>query len=98
MLLEADTAGRVRPVSLAGVAGAVIPELSVNAVAVADGQQIAVGSADGYPAVWRQASGGAWTLVSSLSLVSGAPGLRTLTSVTHGRPAGSPWARPARSS
>ena len=87
VLLEADTAGRVRPVSLAGVAGAVIPELSVNAVAVADGQQIAVGSADGYPAVWRQASGGAWTLASSLSLVSVAPGLRTLTSVTHG-PAG----------
>ena len=87
VLLEADTAGRVRPVSLASVAGAVIPELSVTGTAVADGQQIAVGSADGYPAVWRQASGGAWTLVSSLSLVSGAPGLRTLTSVTHG-PAG----------
>ena len=41
VLLEADTAGRVQPVSLAGVAGAVIPELSVNAVAVADGQRSA---------------------------------------------------------
>jgi hypothetical protein len=50
--------------------------------------QIAVGSADGYPAVWRQAAGaGSWTLVSSLSVASGYPGRSALTSVTHG-PAG----------
>ncbi len=83
VFLEANTAGSVRPVALPGV----VPELAVNSTAVADGQQIAVGSADGYPAVWRKASGGAWTLVSSLAMVSAAPGLRTLTSVTHG-PAG----------
>ncbi len=87
VFLEANAEGQVRPVSLADVAGAVVPELAVNATAVADGQQIAVGSADGYPAVWRKASRGAWTLVSSLALASAAPGLRTLTGVTHG-PAG----------
>jgi hypothetical protein len=84
VFLEANTAGSVQPVSLAGIAGATIPELAVNSTAVAAGQQIAVGSADGYPAVWRKAPDGAWTLVSSLSLVSANPGLRSLTSVTHG--------------
>jgi hypothetical protein len=87
VFLETNTVGSVRPVSLASIAGAIIPELTVTSTAIADGQQIAVGSADGYPAVWRKASGGTWTLVSSLALVSDSSGLRTLTSVTHG-PAG----------
>ena len=86
VLLEATTAGRVRPVSLASIPGAVIPEVAVKSLAVADGEQIAVGSADGYPAIWRKA-GGSWTLVSSLALASAGPGLAALTSVTHG-PAG----------
>ena len=42
------------------------------------------GSADGYPAIWRKAPGGGWRLVPSLSLVSAAPGLAALTSMTHG--------------
>jgi hypothetical protein len=86
LFLEANAAGSLRTVSLAGIAGGIVPEVTVNSTAVADGQQIAVGSADGYPAVWRKASGGSWTLVSSLSLAqsrSGA-GLTALTSVTHG--------------
>ena len=61
-------AGTVRPVSLAAIAGGLVPELAVNGLATAGGEQIAVGSADGYPAVWRQAPGsGPWSLVSSLS-------------------------------
>jgi hypothetical protein len=88
VFLEANTTGSVRPVSLAGIPGATIPEMAVNSTAVADGQQIAVGSANGYPAVWRKTSAGAWTLVSSLALtqpLAGAgQGLRALTSVTHG--------------
>ncbi|MGH3234740.1 MAG: hypothetical protein ACRDOH_16105, partial [Streptosporangiaceae bacterium] len=91
VLLEANTSGSVRPVSLAGIAGAVIPEMAVRSTAVAGGVQIAVGSANGYPAVWRKTPGGAWTLVSSRALtqpLAGAdPRLRALTSVTHG-PAG----------
>ena len=84
IFVEANTAGRLRPVSLAGIPGATVPELAVNGLAVDGGQQVAVGSADGYPAVWRKASGGSWALVSSLSQVSAYPGLRALTGVTHG--------------
>ena len=87
VFVEASTDGSVRPVSLAGIAGAAIPEMKINSTAVAGGLQIAVGSANGYPAVWRRTSGGAWTLVSSLALVAADPRLRALTSVTHG-PAG----------
>jgi hypothetical protein len=87
VFLEADPAGSVHPVPLAGIPGATVPELAVNGLATADGEQVAVGSADGYPAVWRKASGGSWALVSSLSQVSASPSLTALTGVTHG-PAG----------
>jgi hypothetical protein len=88
VFLTANKAGAVRPVSLAATPGGVVPELAVNALAAAGGEEIAVGSADGYPAIWRQAPGStSWTLVSSLSVASGYPGLSALTSVTHG-PAG----------
>jgi len=80
VFLEASAAGGVRPVSPGGT----IPELSVNGLAVAAGQQIAVGSSEGYPAVWRKASGGSWALVTSLPQVSAYSGLRALTGVTHG--------------
>src|SRR5580693_8892676 len=69
VFLMASATGSVRPVSLAGLAGGAIPELSVNGLAVAGGQQIAVGSTEGYPAVWRKAGsghgevgGGSWAL------------------------------------
>jgi hypothetical protein len=91
VFLEASTDGSVRPVQLAGIAGAAIPEMAIHGTAVADGVQIAVGSANGYPAIWRKTTGVSWTLVSSLALtqplVGADPGLRALTSVTHG-PAG----------
>jgi serine/threonine protein kinase len=79
VLVEANTAGMVRSVPLAS-----IPAVTVTSTAIAGGEQIAVGSADGYPAIWRNASGGSWALASSLSLVSGTRGLANLTSVTHG--------------
>ena len=91
VFLEASTDGTVRPVQLSGIGGAAVPEMTIRSTAVAGGVQIAVGSANGYPAVWRKTTGGAWTLVSSLALtqpLAGAdPGLSALTSVTHG-PAG----------
>jgi hypothetical protein len=94
VFLEANTSGSVRPVSLPGAANATTPELAVNGLAIDGGQQVAVGSADGYPAVWRKAGtrpgqigGSSWVLVSSLSQVSADPALRALTGVTHG-PAG----------
>ncbi len=86
VFLEASTDGTVRPVELAGIAGATVPEVAIHSTAVAGGVQIAVGSANGYPAVWRKTTGGAWTLVSSLALTQplAGDGLRALTSVTHG--------------
>jgi hypothetical protein len=84
VFLMASASGSVRPVPLAGIPGGTIPELAVNGLAVADGQQIAVGSAEGYPAVWRKASGGSWALATSLPQVSAARDLEALTGVTHG--------------
>ncbi|HJY66600.1 MAG TPA: serine/threonine-protein kinase, partial [Streptosporangiaceae bacterium] len=69
VFLTASKAGAVRPVSLTAIPGGIVPELTVTALATAGGDQIAVGSADGYPAVWRLAPGStSWTLVSSLSV------------------------------
>jgi hypothetical protein len=88
VFVTAGRTGTVRPVSLTAIAGGVVPELAVDGLATAGGEQIAIGSADGYPAVWRQApGGGSWTLATSLAVVSAYPGLSALTSVTHG-PAG----------
>ena len=84
MLVEANTAGNVRPISLAGIPGGVIPELTTGGLAIADGQQVAVGSADGYPAVWRKDSGNSWALVTPLTSVPAGTGLRELTGVTYG--------------
>ena len=84
VFLKATTAGNVSPVSLTAIPGGLIPEVAVNSTFVADGEQIAVGSANGYPAVWRRASTGTWTLATRLSLVSASPGLASLSSVTHG--------------
>ncbi len=83
VLLKANTAGNVEPVSLTSIKGGVVPEIAVNSTAIAAGEQIAVGSADGYPAVWREAADGTWTLVSTLSQVSSSTGLAALTNVTH---------------
>jgi hypothetical protein len=80
--------GTVRPVPLTAITGGVVPELAVNGLATADGTQIAVGSADDYPAVWRRSPGGGpWMLVSALPVVSPYPGGSALTNVTDG-PAG----------
>jgi serine/threonine protein kinase len=84
LFVKADTAGHVQPVSLAAIPGGLIPEEAVKSIAVARSTTIAVGSADGYPAVWRSVSGGAWRLVSSLTLASADPNLAGLSAVTHG--------------
>jgi len=63
------------------------PKLAVKAIASAGGERLAVGSADGYPAIWRQAPGGSWTLVTSPGDLPAQSVPVTLTSVTHG-PAG----------
>ena len=63
------------------------PKLAVKAIASAGGERLAVGSADGYPAIWRQAPSGSWTLVTSPGDLPAQSVPVTLTSATRG-PAG----------
>lgn len=59
--------------------------VTVNSIAAAGGTSLAVGSADGHPAIWRRAGDGTWTLVSASSpAVDQRPGVESLTSVAHG--------------
>jgi hypothetical protein len=57
------------------------PRLQINAIAVVNGERVAVGAASGYPAIWRQNASGSWTLVSSLPAVARPSALMT---VAHG--------------
>jgi len=84
VLLEAKPAGSVRSVPLASIPGAVVPELAVNGMAAAGDVQVAVGSANGYPAIWRRRHGGSWALMSSSALTSGQDHLTALTGITRG--------------
>jgi hypothetical protein len=62
--------------------------VTIRSLAAAGSTWLAVGTADGHPAIWRRAADGTWTLVSAAApAVYQRPGVETLTSVTHG-PAG----------
>jgi serine/threonine protein kinase len=84
LLIKADTAGHREPVQLGSIQGGLVPEQAVESVADAGNEQVAVGSVDGYPAVWRRVPDGSWSLVSSLDQVSVGPELSGLSAVTHG--------------
>ena len=88
LLVKADTAGDLEPVSLSAIPGGLIPEEAVRSLAVAGTVQIAAGSANGYPAVWRRVSGGPWSLVSSLDRVSAGRGWPGCPPCPAGRLAG----------
>ena len=74
---------RVTPVNVGGIPHASDPELSVNSVADAAGERVAVGSANGMPAVWSARGGGSWLRVSGGGALA-RPGAQALTGVTHG--------------
>jgi hypothetical protein len=62
--------------------------VTVNSIAAAGGIRLAVGAADGHPAIWRRAADGSWTLISASSpAVSQRPGTDSLIGLAHG-PAG----------
>jgi hypothetical protein len=73
-------------INIDGIPGAEDPQLAVNDVAAGNGMQVAVGSANGYPAAWTSANGGStWTRANGQTPgVFGRPGVQQLTSVTHG--------------
>ena len=76
-------------VDVAAIAGAADPQLAVNGIAAANGRQVAVGSANGYPAAWTSADGGSsWARAAGQPPAAlNRPGVQQLTSVTYG-PAG----------
>jgi hypothetical protein len=73
-------------VDVARIPGATDPQLAVNDVAAGNGMQVAVGSANGYPAAWTSVNGGStWTRDSGQTQgVLDRPGVQQLTSVTYG--------------
>ena len=75
-----------RRVDIAKIPGAVEPQVAVNSIAAQGSTQVAVGSANGYPAAWTSGNGGStWNrAVGALPAVFGRPGSQRLTSVTHG--------------
>jgi hypothetical protein len=75
-----------RRVDIAKIPGAVEPQVAVNGIAAQGSMQVAVGSANGYPAAWTSGNGGStWTrAVGALPAVFSRPGSQQLTSVTHG--------------
>ena len=73
-------------VDIAGIPGAVDAELAVNGLAAQASMQVAVGSANGFPAAWTSVDGGSsWTRATGATPgVLDRPGSQQLTSVTHG--------------
>jgi hypothetical protein len=73
-------------VDIAKIPGAVAPQVAVNSIAAQGSTQVAVGSANGYPAAWTSGNGGsAWNrAVGATPAVFGRPGSQQLVSVTHG--------------
>ena len=73
-------------VNIAKIPGAVDAELAVNGLAAQASMQVAVGSANGFPAAWTSVDGGSsWTRATGAApAVLNRPGSQQLTSVTHG--------------
>ena len=73
-------------VDIAKIPGATAAELAVNGLAAEGSMQVAVGSANGFPAAWTSVDGGSsWTRAAGATPgVLNRPGSQQLTSVTHG--------------
>ena len=85
-MLTVDNAGRLTAVSFAGIPGAVQPEVAVNGIAADGSNQVAVGSANGFPATWFSANAGtSWVRGTGAPVsVLNRPGLQELSGVVHG--------------
>ena len=86
VLVLTRTSGVPERVDLAKIPGAAQAQEAVNAVAAQGSTQVAVGSANGLPAVWASADGGSsWNRGAGASpMVLDRQGTQQLTSVTHG--------------
>ncbi|MGD0241991.1 MAG: sialidase family protein [Streptosporangiaceae bacterium] len=91
-LITIGGSAAVTKVSLSAIPGGVQPQVAVDAVAAVGAQgrqQVAVGSANGFPAAWASGDGGrTWRRAAGqTSGVLTRPGIQQLTGVAHG-PAG----------
>ena len=81
-------APRARPqgVDIGKIPGGTDPELAVTDIAAGNGMQVAVGSANGYPAAWTSTNGGSsWSRADGQTpAVLDRAGVQQLTSVTFG--------------
>jgi len=86
LIMIAGGSGGVSNDNLADIPGGTEPQLAVNAVTAQGGRQVAVGSANGFPAAWMSADGGrTWHRATGQTpAVLTRPGLEQLTGVTHG--------------
>jgi hypothetical protein len=78
--------GGPRQIGMGSIAGAVTPQVAVNAIAASGTTQVAAGSADGFPALWVSTDGGStWTRAAgTTAAVLTRPGDEQLTGVAHG--------------
>jgi hypothetical protein len=76
--------GHRLPVGQAALAGAATSGLSVNGLGVGPGGQVAVGHADGAPAVWSRPAGGRWARMAATTPPSWHGTGPGLTSVVRG--------------
>jgi hypothetical protein len=60
--------------------------LAINSLAAANGLRLAVGTANGHPAIWRQGSGSSWSLTDTAASgpLAGRPGDQTLIALADG--------------
>jgi hypothetical protein len=84
--LSVDHAGQVTPVSVAAIPGATEPELALDGITASGSNQVAVGSANGFPATWFSSDAGTtWSRGTGASpTVLNRPGLQQLSSVAEG--------------
>jgi hypothetical protein len=84
--LTVDNAGRLTPVSFAGIPGALESEVAVNGITADGSSQVAVGSANGFPATWFSANAGTtWSRgAGAPASALNRPGLQELSGVVHG--------------
>jgi hypothetical protein len=78
--------GAATQVNMRSIAGAIVPQVAVNTVAAGAVMEVAAGSADGLPALWKSADGGStWTRGTGATAAAlNRTGDNQLTSVTHG--------------
>lgn len=81
--------GAPEQVVVSAIPGVRQSQVAVNAIAASGAAQVAVGSADGFPAIWSSPDGGTtWQRGTGVAAVTlDRPGLQQLTAVAHG-PAG----------